>query len=92
MRNEKFCSQLITSFKSKWDLAARGVRAREISDCVEGSWRDFNHERKYPRLASIWTKETEEEIAAVICFYLFPSTLTVLLNLPFICFLSFFVF
>jgi hypothetical protein len=32
---------------------------------------------------------TKEEIAAVI-FYLFLSTLQILLNFPFICFLSFF--
>jgi hypothetical protein len=42
MKNEKFCSQLST-----WDLGARG-----LSGCVEGSWRDWNHARKYPRLAS----------------------------------------
>jgi hypothetical protein len=40
MKNEKFCSQLSTYFKSIWDLGARGIRARRISDCVEGSWRD----------------------------------------------------
>jgi hypothetical protein len=34
---------------------------------------------------------TGEEIAAMISFYLFSSTLPVLLNFPFICFLSFFV-
>jgi hypothetical protein len=33
--------------KDTWDLGARG-----LSDCVEGSWRDRNYSRKYPRLAS----------------------------------------
>jgi hypothetical protein len=32
---------------------------------------------------------TEEEIAAVIFFYLFSSTLPILSNLPFICFIIF---
>jgi hypothetical protein len=34
---------------------------------------------------------TEEEIAAIIFFYLFSSALLILLNVPFICFLSFFL-
>jgi hypothetical protein len=37
--------------KDKWDLGARGIRARGLSDCVEGSWRDWNHARKYQRFA-----------------------------------------
>jgi hypothetical protein len=40
MKNEKFCSRLGTYFKDTWDLGARGIRARGLSDCVEGSWRD----------------------------------------------------
>jgi hypothetical protein len=28
------------TFKDTWDLGARGIRARGLSDCVEGSWRD----------------------------------------------------
>jgi hypothetical protein len=35
---------------------------------------------------------TEEEIAAVIFFYLFLSALPILLNCPFICFLRFLSF
>jgi hypothetical protein len=35
---------------------------------------------------------TQEEIDAVIFFYLFSSALTILLNFPFIYFLGFFVF
>jgi hypothetical protein len=35
---------------------------------------------------------TEEEMAAVISFYLFSSALPILLNFPFTCFLIFFVF
>jgi hypothetical protein len=27
--------------KDTWDLGARGIRARGLSDCVEGSWRDW---------------------------------------------------
>jgi hypothetical protein len=41
MENEKFCSHLSTYLKKEaWDLGARGIRARELSDCVEDSWRD----------------------------------------------------
>jgi hypothetical protein len=53
MKNEKFCSQLST-----WDLGARGIRTRGLSDCVEGSWRDWNHARKYPKIGLSWMKET----------------------------------
>jgi hypothetical protein len=35
---------------------------------------------------------TEEEIAAVICFYLFSSALSILINFPFIGFYKMFVF
>jgi hypothetical protein len=35
---------------------------------------------------------TEKEIAAVIFFYLFSAALPILLNFPFICFLSIFFF
>jgi hypothetical protein len=34
---------------------------------------------------------TEEEMAAVLSFYLFSSALPILLNFPFICFLRFLV-
>jgi hypothetical protein len=34
---------------------------------------------------------TQEEIVAVIFFYLFSSALPMLLNVPFICFLSYFL-
>jgi hypothetical protein len=40
MKNEKFSSQLSTTSKDARDLGARGIRARGLSDCVEGSWRD----------------------------------------------------
>jgi hypothetical protein len=50
LKYEKFYLQLST-LKDTWDLGARGIRARGLSDCVESSWRDRNHARKYPRLA-----------------------------------------
>jgi hypothetical protein len=41
MKNEKFCSQLSTyTLKDLWELGARGIRARGLSDCDEGIWRD----------------------------------------------------
>jgi hypothetical protein len=40
----------VHTLKDTWDLGARGIRARGLSDCVEGSWRDWDHARKYPRL------------------------------------------
>jgi hypothetical protein len=65
-----------------------GVRG--LSGYVEGSWRGKNNARKYPRLLSAgFQLLTTEEIAAVIC-YLFSSALTILLNVPFISFLSVF--
>jgi hypothetical protein len=39
----------VHTLKHTWDLGARGVRARGLSDCVEGSWRDRNRTRKYPK-------------------------------------------
>jgi hypothetical protein len=30
----------MNTLKYIWDLGARGIRARGLSDCVEGSWRD----------------------------------------------------
>jgi hypothetical protein len=44
MKNKKFYSQLGT-LKDTWALGARG-----ISDFAEGSWRDSNLARWYPRL------------------------------------------
>jgi hypothetical protein len=39
--NEKSYSQLSTYFKKDtWDLGTRGIGARGLSDCAEGSWRD----------------------------------------------------
>jgi hypothetical protein len=73
-----------------WHLGARG-----LSDCVGGSWRDKLHKK----ISQDWLELdegdprfqllTEEEIAAVIFFYLFSSALPILLNLPLICFQSF---
>jgi hypothetical protein len=37
MKNEEFCSQLNTYFKRHWDLGARGITVRGLSNCVEGS-------------------------------------------------------
>jgi hypothetical protein len=36
----KFCPQLNKYFEKHMTLGARGIRARGLSDCVEGSWRD----------------------------------------------------
>jgi hypothetical protein len=41
---------------------------------------------------SVFQLLTGEEISAVIFFYLFSSTLYILINFPFICFVSFFLF
>jgi hypothetical protein len=34
------------NLKDTWELGERG-----LSDCAEGRWRDWNHARKYPKLA-----------------------------------------
>jgi hypothetical protein len=39
MKNDKFYSELHTYFKIT-NLEARGIKARWLSDCAEGSWRD----------------------------------------------------
>jgi hypothetical protein len=62
-----------------WDLGARG-----LSDCVEGSWRDWNHARKYPRLVWAewrrpWISASDRNKLLQWFFYLFPSALPVLL-------------
>jgi hypothetical protein len=44
--------------KDTWDLGARGIRARGLSDCVESSWRNRNNARKYSRFGLSWMKET----------------------------------
>jgi hypothetical protein len=44
--------------KDRWDLGRRRIRSRGLSDCVEGSWRDWHHARKYLGLAWSWMKET----------------------------------
>jgi hypothetical protein len=65
------------TLKDTLHLWARGIRARGLSDCVEGSCRDRNYARKYPRLDWAgwkipWFQPlTEEEIAAVIFLCLF---------------------
>jgi hypothetical protein len=63
MKNIKFCSQLSTYFKRHMgfrkadeSLWLWGIRARGLSHCVEGSWTDWNHARKYPRLAWAGTR------------------------------------
>jgi hypothetical protein len=39
------------TFKDSLESGARWIRARGLWDCVEGSCRDWNYARKYPRLA-----------------------------------------
>jgi hypothetical protein len=60
---------------------ARDLGARGLWDCVEGSWREWNHARKYPTIGLSSVKETldftfwQEEISAVIFFlFIFIST------------------
>jgi hypothetical protein len=65
----------VHALKDIMDLGTRGIRARELSDCVEGTWRDWNHTRIYPRLAwAGFQLLREKEFAAVIFFFLFIST------------------
>jgi RNase P subunit RPR2 len=50
---KKCCSQLSTYFKRHMTFRSNG-----LSDCVEGSCRDWNHTRKYPKIGFSWMKET----------------------------------
>jgi hypothetical protein len=43
----------IPTLKDTQDLGARG-----LSDCVEGSWRDWNHAKKISKIGFSWMKET----------------------------------
>jgi hypothetical protein len=59
----------VHTLKDTWDFRARG-----ISDCGKGSsWRDWNHARKFPRLAwAGWGRPwvlTSDRSAAVIFFF-----------------------
>jgi hypothetical protein len=78
------CSSIACDLGTRWP-----------SDCVEGSWRDWNHARKYSDWLELDGGDpsflilTEKEIAVVIYFILFSSSLHILLYLPFICCLSF---
>jgi hypothetical protein len=75
----------VRTLKVTWDLGARG-----LSDCVEGSWRDWNH----ARLASAgWRRpwisaSNRKKLLQGYFLYLFWSALPSLLHFPFICFLS----
>jgi hypothetical protein len=42
----------VHSLKDAQDLGLKGGVARGVQGCVKGSWTDWNHARKYPRLAS----------------------------------------
>jgi hypothetical protein len=44
---ESVHSSVHALIKDTWNLGAR-----ELSECVEGSWRDWNHARKYPTVVS----------------------------------------
>jgi hypothetical protein len=40
MVHEKLVSTSVNTLKDTWDLGATGIRARGLSYCVDGSWRD----------------------------------------------------
>jgi hypothetical protein len=70
---KKLCSQLSTALKDIWNLGTRGIRARGLSDCILGSYRDWNHARRHQRLASAGWRSSNSasdrgKIAAVIFF------------------------
>jgi hypothetical protein len=79
----------------------RDLGARVLWECVEGSWRDWYHARKYPRLASAGWRRPWISVSCLFIvfkeefysntFYFFSSALTIWLNDTFICFLSFFL-
>jgi hypothetical protein len=92
MKNWESCSQLNTRFKRHVGLGARGIRARGLSDCVEGSWRDWIHpdwlelDEGDPGFQLL----TGRNYGSDICCCLFSSVLSILFIFPFIYFLSFF--
>jgi hypothetical protein len=87
-RNDCFsCSKVLSlskydnTLEDTWDLGARGIKARGLSDCVEGSWRESETtqenmqdwleldegNRRFQLL-------TEEKIAAMYALFIFIST------------------
>jgi hypothetical protein len=83
-------------FTVEYILNTRDLGARGLSDSVEGSWRDWNHARKHRRLTwavcTPWIAASDrKKLVQWYFLYIFIST-TYILDFPFICFLSFFVF
>jgi hypothetical protein len=80
---------------AKWELLLSTCFERQmgsdyskrLSNCAEDSCRDWNHTRKYPRLASagwrtpwISASDTERNCCSEVFFYLFSSASPILLN------------
>jgi hypothetical protein len=55
----------VHTFKETWHLGARGMWGRGLSDCVEGSCKEWNHAR-CPRLA--WAGWRRHSISAFCLF------------------------
>jgi hypothetical protein len=73
----------VHTLKYTWTLGARG-----ISDCVEDSWRDWNHAKKISKIGLSWMKETLDFSLWQKKKLLSPA-MPMLLYFPFICFLCF---
>jgi hypothetical protein len=71
----------VYTVKDTWDLGPTGIRARGLSDCVEGSWRDCKNARKIFKIGLSWMKETldfsfcQRNKLLQRYFYLFSSAL-----------------
>jgi hypothetical protein len=48
----------VSALKDTWDMGAIGVRARGLSDYVEGSWKRLKSRKKISKTDSSWMKET----------------------------------
>jgi hypothetical protein len=40
MKSENSVDSSVLTLKDTWDLGVSATRERDLSDCVEGSWRD----------------------------------------------------
>jgi hypothetical protein len=68
MKNEKFVHSLVHTLKDRWDLGARGIRARGLSHYDVGSWKD-EPRKKISKIGLSWMKKTLDFI--FLSFYSF---------------------
>jgi hypothetical protein len=86
----------VHTLKDTWNIEAREIRARGLSDCVEGSWETESAQECIQEWLELdegdpgFQPLTQEEIAALIFFYLFSSALPIFIKFSIYLFSKFF--